>query len=236
MKSRVVIVRTPAGFALAPVHLGEIIAPDQFEKLPEDEKQSHLRAIEEMQGELRAALEEAPRLEKEGRERIRKLIRQVAAARTGHLVGELKTKFADLPTVAAHLGALEGDVLDNIEYFLRTDEPEDLTPLDLAETGMLRAGARFRRYQVNLLIDHGETNGAPVLYEDNPTFQKLVGRIEHLSRLGASSPTSRSSRRARSTAPTADTSSSTPAISCCSRTPGMASSARSSPGRCASSR
>ena len=44
---------------------------------------------------------------------------------------------------------------------------------------------RFRRYQVNVIVDNGGQHGAPVIYEDNPTHQTLVGRVEHLARFGA---------------------------------------------------
>lgn len=181
----VAIVRTPSGVALAPVHLGEIVAPDEFEKLPEEKRKEYLAAMEQLQGELRAALEEAPRLEKEARERVRKLVREVAAARTGHLVGELTKKFAEHPAVVAHLHAVEEDVLGNVEELLKTDDSKEDSPLDLGDIGLIKPGARFRKYQVNLVVDHGETTGAPVVYENHPTFQKLVGRIEHVSQLGA---------------------------------------------------
>jgi predicted ATP-dependent protease len=42
----------------------------------------------------------------------------------------------------------------------------------------------WRRYRVNVLDDHGEAQGAPVVYEDRPTYQNLVGRIEHVARMG----------------------------------------------------
>src|SRR4029077_11809375 len=45
--------------------------------------------------------------------------------------------------------------------------------------------SRFRRYQVNVIVDNGQQHGAPVIYEDNPTHQTLVGRGEHLARFGA---------------------------------------------------
>jgi lon-related putative ATP-dependent protease len=43
----------------------------------------------------------------------------------------------------------------------------------------------LRRYQVNVLVDHSESEGAPVIYEDNPTYQNLVGRVEHMAQMGA---------------------------------------------------
>ena len=46
-------------------------------------------------------------------------------------------------------------------------------------------GDRFRRYQVNVIVDQTGKTGAPVVYEDNPTFANLVGVIEQLAEMGA---------------------------------------------------
>ncbi|MFB6260109.1 MAG: AAA family ATPase, partial [Thiohalorhabdaceae bacterium] len=41
------------------------------------------------------------------------------------------------------------------------------------------------RYRVNLLVDNGQAEGAPVVYADLPTHQHLVGRVEHQAQQGA---------------------------------------------------
>jgi len=38
---------------------------------------------------------------------------------------------------------------------------------------------------VNVLVDHSESKGAPVVYEDHPTYNNLIGRIEHIAHMGA---------------------------------------------------
>lgn len=43
----------------------------------------------------------------------------------------------------------------------------------------------FRRYAVNLLVDHGGSDAAPVIYEDEPSYDRLIGRIEHRVEMGA---------------------------------------------------
>jgi len=43
----------------------------------------------------------------------------------------------------------------------------------------------FRRFRVNVLVDHGQSSGAPVVYQDNPTLANLVGRIDQMAQLGA---------------------------------------------------
>jgi lon-related putative ATP-dependent protease len=42
-----------------------------------------------------------------------------------------------------------------------------------------------RRYAVNLLIDRDDEKGAPVVFEDHPTYPYLLGKVEHLARMGA---------------------------------------------------
>ena len=45
--------------------------------------------------------------------------------------------------------------------------------------------ALFRRYQVNVIVANVPDSGAPVIFEDHPSLENLVGRIEHISQFGA---------------------------------------------------
>ena len=42
-----------------------------------------------------------------------------------------------------------------------------------------------RRYHVNVLVDRSALTGAPVVYADQPAYNDLVGRVEHVSQFGA---------------------------------------------------
>jgi len=43
----------------------------------------------------------------------------------------------------------------------------------------------FKRYAVNVVVSNEDGDGAPVIYEDNPTLSNLIGRVEHISEMGA---------------------------------------------------
>jgi len=43
----------------------------------------------------------------------------------------------------------------------------------------------FDRYRVNVLVEHGDGDGAPVVMELHPTCQNLLGRIDHQAHMGA---------------------------------------------------
>ncbi len=55
----------------------------------------------------------------------------------------------------------------------------------VAARTQMQQEAFLHRYQVNLVVDHHASEGAPVIYEDNPTVQNVIGRVEHMAQMGA---------------------------------------------------
>ena len=184
-EQNVALLRTPTGLILAPLHEGEVISPDQFEKLPADEHQKIEARMAELQSELRGVLLEAPKWEQEGRERIRQLNHEVATYAVGHLIEELRGKYPDLPKAVALLDEIQEDVTKNVDEFLTPPEAPLAALMGSALSNAPKGPAFFRRYQVNLLVDHSANHGAPVVYEDHPTYSNLVGQVEYAAQMGA---------------------------------------------------
>src|SRR4029078_12870672 len=126
-----------------------------------------------------AIIEQSPRWEQELRKSVKDLVRETLMAAVGHLLDDLMKKYEGFPALIAHPSALGKAVLDNSGDFIKPDESASI--LALADDG----SGPFRRYQVNLFVDNAETRGAPIVYEDHPVYDRLIGRVEHLSRLGA---------------------------------------------------
>ncbi len=179
----VTLIRTPLGLALAPVEKGEVIGPDDFSKLPEAEQARRKADIQALEAELEGIVRRIPDWEREHREAIRRLNRETTAAAVDHLLSELRNDNADLPEVLRYLEDVERDMVENADDFIRAGR-EKQGPTTPADSG-LEQPVSFRRYQVNVVVDNGQTEGAPVVFEDRPNHQTLVGRIEHMARLGA---------------------------------------------------
>jgi lon-related putative ATP-dependent protease len=182
----VALVRTPMGLALAPVQDGKVLAPDAFEALPQGERERIQREIEAIQADLEATMRQVPQWEREHRDAVRELNRATSGFAIAHLMEEVRIAYRDLPDIGKYLYAVEADVKENADDFLTPAAPPSQP--DTPVPGPVLAAiedARFRRYGVNLLVDNAGQQGAPVVYEDNPTHQTLVGRIEHLARFGA---------------------------------------------------
>ncbi len=67
----IALIRTPTGLALAPVRDDEVIEPQEFQKLPEEERKRIETDIEALQKELQQRLQEMPKLDKDRREKAR---------------------------------------------------------------------------------------------------------------------------------------------------------------------
>ena len=179
----ITMLRTPMGLALAPRRDGKVLTPEMFEALPEAERERIQHDLEEVQGELEAVMQKVPQWERERREAVRELNRNTTGAAIALMMDELRAGYRDLPEIVQHLDAVEHDIKENADDFLTPAQPPQGMPTP-APVEEAMSEARFRRYQVNVIVDNGGQRGAPVIYEDNPTHQTLVGRVEYMARFG----------------------------------------------------
>jgi predicted ATP-dependent protease len=175
--------RSPLGVGLAPQRDGHPIEAKDFEALSPDERRQIEETSGELQAELAQLLRQLPILERAHRTRIRELDRLTTRRSVGHLIDELHERYATLPEVQAHLEAIRDDVVENAQQVIEGDGGPAGT---LPGVGSLPGSPPWtRRYLANLIIDNGDARGAPVVTEDYPTLQRLVGRVENLAMLGA---------------------------------------------------
>ncbi len=177
---QVALIRTPNGFAFAPTKDDAVINPKEFKKLPEHEKQKFDSDIEELQDKLEHSLRMVPQWRREAREKLKQLNEEVVISAVGHLTDELLERYKNYEDVLNYLNTVQTDVINNIDDFRHGED--DQSGINL---GMMQQGSSFRRYEVNVLVDHGKASGAPVVFEENPTYQNLIGRVEHMAMMGA---------------------------------------------------
>jgi lon-related putative ATP-dependent protease len=178
----VAILRTQSGVGFAPLRAGQVMEPDAFQQLSPDEQGHIQEEMAAMQRELQEVLVTLPREARRQREELRKLDRLVTAAATGHLIDEVRARWADVPAVLEHLAEVEKDVIDNAEDFLPPPDGQNPMKALLGSRGTEKKP--WHRYEVNVLVTQPATTGAPVVYEDHPTYPNLVGRVEHVAELG----------------------------------------------------
>ncbi|MHB8766195.1 MAG: Lon protease family protein, partial [Deferrisomatales bacterium] len=174
--------RSAEGLALVYTREGAPVSQQDFEHLPPDEQEAVRGAREVLQAKLRDTIEAVRQVDREAKAELKDLERRVALSAVGQEIEALAEKYAAHPRVVAHLRAVERDVVDNLDEFRAGAAETPLLPLPFR---VAPPDARTRRYQVNLLVNNRELTAAPVVYESNPTYHNLIGRIEHHVQLGA---------------------------------------------------
>ena len=174
------MLQTPLGMVFAPVKEGEVITNKSFEQFSEEEQKRLEAEIEELQSELQRLLRRLPRWERELRGKVRELNRDITNFALGHLLEELLEKYSEFPALIHYLEAVQRDLSQYAKEFLQAPEPQAATPGERPQ----EASPLARRYRANVLIDHTHQQGAPVIYEDHPGYENLIGRMEHISQMG----------------------------------------------------
>lgn len=183
-------VSTQQGFALVPAdEEGNPLPPERIQDLSEEERNALEERAEGLKQELRHILESAPRRGRERQRKLNELNRWMAASVVRPLVDDARQAYADLPRVLAFLDLAEKDMIDNAEDLLRVGRHEDGGEQDevkemLGGEGPSDPDSLLRRYRVNVIVSNDPDAGAPLVYEDNPTYPNLVGRIEYRARMG----------------------------------------------------
>ncbi len=173
--------QTPSGIIMAPIKDGEPLSQEEFENLSKREQ----RQLEEKGGQLQLQISEVMqqihKLEEEMREKITEMEKKIIHFAMGHLFAGLEEKYQDETRILEHFSNCKRDIINKIEDFRPQKENEYILPGIKNKT----EGPSFDRYLVNLLIDNSKLTGAPVIYEANPTYFNLFGRIEHIIQMGS---------------------------------------------------
>lgn len=175
---QIALLRSQNGFGFAPLKDGEVIKSDDYDKLPEVEKTHFEARITELQAHLEHILRhDIPAWKRDARDRLKRLNRMTTLAAVEHLVDELRRAYSAIPQIQTYLDSVQQDLIDNVNDFRRQEDG----------SGTEQVGTdhpQFRRYRVNVLVDHTATRGAPVVFDDNPIFHNLIGRVEHQAQFG----------------------------------------------------
>ncbi len=160
---------------------GQPMSQEELSQLPEEKKQELREKSDNLQKEMNDAIKDIRKAEGAFREKHSKLDAEIAMYVVGHLMETLEEQFKDEEEVLEYFQEVQADILENIDDFKKKPEPQ----APAAPMPMPPKEVTFRKYDVNVLIDNSETEGAPVIIESNPSYPNLFGSIERQAYFGA---------------------------------------------------
>jgi lon-related putative ATP-dependent protease len=168
---------TPVGVVTVPLIQGKPLTPERAASLDPIRRTEIERRKEEIEERTVGFAREMHLLAKDATERMRALEREVASFALEPLFHDLAERYAQVPDVLRYLDAVRADVLAHVSELRSEDEP--------GEGGLRLRSDRLARYSVNVLVDNGELEGAPVVVERSPQYRNLAGRVSYRPTLGA---------------------------------------------------
>jgi lon-related putative ATP-dependent protease len=187
------LVRTPAGFSFTPMKDGDLMDENDLKQLSEDEKKRLESETKNLQKELQKIIQKMPSNKRKIRDEQKDLDKEITTHAIKELFKKIRDEFSDLDNIQKFLDRIELDIVKNVQKIMNPQGQQGQgNPLmQMAGGGQQMQQQEpsqnpvLDRYKVNVLVDHKETEGAPVVYEDNPSYKNLVGRVEYQSRMGA---------------------------------------------------
>ena len=172
------------GFSLLAIgKSGEPLTEEEFNSFDPKEKEALRENGKYIQERLDEVMRTLKREEKANGERLNELERSAALSVLGHLVEDLRNKYTNNEKLLAYLDAVQEDILANVEDFKASTEETPAPPLPFLK--MQKQEPDFTRYSVNALVNNGKQTGGPCVFESNPTYYNLFGRVEHKLQFGA---------------------------------------------------
>lgn len=190
---RVSLLHMQMGLVVAPMKDGEVLNPDSFDALPDDEKKLILDDLNAMQEEIENATQDLPRWEEKQKEEIENLRIKFVKNVVKEPIAELRQKYKNQSQASKFLKSIQEHILDNVDDFV-PEAKEKISQGTGAEDDPLQTllsrmkqpeEDRFDKLKVNVIVKNKPESGAPIITLDHPTQGNLVGKVERIQQYGA---------------------------------------------------
>ena len=171
--------RTVSGLVIVPQKAGHNYSQEEYDALNEKKRLKLEKQGKELTEQLNDVLRQVREQEKITKDSLAQADRDLGMSCLGHRLDPLREKYSALAKVLNYLDSVQEDILNTLEDF----KPQSTQP-QIPGIKLPRQEPTFDRYQVNVLVDNKNSDGAPVVFESNPTYNNLFGRIEHVMQYG----------------------------------------------------
>lgn len=184
------LLHMPVGLVVAPVKDGEVLSPEAFDQLSDEEKQKITNDLNAMQAEIENTAQDLPQWEEKQRDEMDRLREKLAKNIISSPVDELRKKYKQYKPATEFLKSIQKNILENIDEFMPADEKPTVgseeDPLSQLLSRMNKNEEdKFAKFKVNVIVKNTPNSGAPIVLLDHPTQGNLVGKVERIQQYGA---------------------------------------------------
>jgi lon-related putative ATP-dependent protease len=166
----------PTGILIVPLKDGgEMLSKEEFDALDEKEKKRLEEIGKSFQEKLNDVLRILREAEKLVKDMMTRLDNMIATDILDPLAEGMKAKYKENGKIVSYINSVKEEVLSRLDDFRGMEEQ----PATLPFLKMPKPETSFTRFTVNVIVNNADHLGAPVVFESNPTYLNLFGRIEY---------------------------------------------------------
>jgi lon-related putative ATP-dependent protease len=176
-----VIERTASGINTIPLINGRPMERQEYENLTDEQKEILKAKEKQVDEKIRETLYLMRKLDQQLRKSLDQFMKRTAANAIEGLFQPLQESYHDHPKVLAYLEAYLHDIVEHYSFFLTNNEEQN----NIMKTLTGSKEQQMHRYTVNLFVNNKMRGGAPVIYETNPSYHNLFGKVEYQGAFGS---------------------------------------------------
>ncbi len=175
------VARIENDYHVIPIQNGKPVSQEELDTMDKAAIDKIEATVMQVEDRLNDCLSDINKLDEEMKTALKSLV----ASKTDQLISEqidpVRYYFRECKDIQVYLKKVKEDIIDNIAMFLGVHSQEDSEDKKVFEM----TGSLIKRYQVNVLVDRRREKGAPVVFEPNPSFHNLFGKIEKKPVMGS---------------------------------------------------
>lgn len=164
---------TPQGILTIPTKNGKKLTPEEFEALGEDEKKTYQENSQRLHQLLEEMILESRQIDRQFSEELKEMEKELAFSFLEPIFRKQEDSFREHPELISWLGEVKNDLISRLREFKEKEGGEEE-----------RSAPDLSRYKVNVFVNRAELQGAPVVFEPNPSYFNLMGKIEYRPAFG----------------------------------------------------
>ena len=162
----------------APIRNDKSLNEEQFQQLPQAERDIFHKHVEELEEQLSEVLLDLPQWRRTMIEKLKQLDSDTISLAIDPLFAELNDKYQNIDDVITYLAEIKKHLTLTIADYLMPGRSAD------PRESLAKRTALNELYAPNIIVDNKVESGAPIIYEPHPIYQNLFGRIEYVSDQG----------------------------------------------------
>ncbi len=160
---------TTTGFYITPVIGGKPLSNEEIQHLDESIKKQIEEKEEILEQKIEENIKKLRKIDKELIDKLKEMDKEVAQKWIDFYIQELMQELNSIildtekEKLNTYFQDLKKDIMENLENFLKFKNNEENIP---------------NRYKVNLFVDNSKIENIPIVFEESPTLENLLGKVD----------------------------------------------------------